>query len=74
MAPSGPLLLAKSGAKVVAHRAVCTHQGATIDGAGVCPLHGSRFDVVTGSVLEGPATEPLATAVVSDVAGQVVLG
>jgi nitrite reductase/ring-hydroxylating ferredoxin subunit len=27
----------------------------------VCPLHGSRFDVTTGAVVEGPADEPLQT-------------
>jgi nitrite reductase/ring-hydroxylating ferredoxin subunit len=27
----------------------------------VCPLHGSRFDVTTGQVVEGPADEPLQT-------------
>jgi nitrite reductase/ring-hydroxylating ferredoxin subunit len=24
-----------------------------------CPMHGARFDVTDGSVLKGPATEPL---------------
>jgi len=27
----------------------------------VCPLHGSRFDVTTGAVVQGPASEPLQT-------------
>lgn len=73
--PDGPLLLADSGGgKVVAHTAVCTHQGATLDGAGICPLHGSKFDVTTGAVLAGPATLPLAAVAVSVTDGQVFLG
>jgi 3-phenylpropionate/trans-cinnamate dioxygenase ferredoxin component len=45
----------------------CTHrQGPLNEGelAGstvTCPWHGSQFDVTTGAVLEGPATEPLRT-------------
>jgi len=43
----------------------CTHrQGplskGKLDGSTVtCPLHGSQFNVCTGEVLRGPATEPL---------------
>jgi nitrite reductase (NADH) small subunit/3-phenylpropionate/trans-cinnamate dioxygenase ferredoxin subunit len=43
----------------------CTHTGGPLsegDLAGkiiTCPLHGSRFDVTTGAVVEGPADEPL---------------
>lgn len=50
----------------VAHSAVCTHQGCLcnrIEGQdAVCPCHGSKFNVVTGDVEQGPATRPLATA------------
>lgn len=70
----GPVLLADSGGgKVVAHTAVCTHQGATLNGAGICPLHGSKFDVTTGAVLAGPATAPLAAVAVKITDGQVFL-
>jgi Rieske Fe-S protein len=45
--------------------AVCPHQGCTVsgvqDGAITCPCHGSRFDVSTGAVLQGPAAAPLAS-------------
>jgi nitrite reductase/ring-hydroxylating ferredoxin subunit len=44
----------------------CTHRGCslaqgTLDGTVVtCPCHGSQFDVTTGAVVLGPATEPVA--------------
>lgn len=48
-----------------AYSAVCTHKGGPIkyDEKArqlFCPLHGSRFDM-TGAVVKGPATKPLAT-------------
>jgi 3-phenylpropionate/trans-cinnamate dioxygenase ferredoxin component len=37
-----------------------------IDGSTVtCPLHGAQFNVWTGAVLRGPATEPLKTYTVA---------
>jgi len=44
---------------------LCTHQGCSLakgelEGTTVtCPCHGSQFDVTTGTVLRGPATENL---------------
>jgi nitrite reductase/ring-hydroxylating ferredoxin subunit len=56
---------------------VCTHRycnlsnGGEIDGASItCECHGSEFDVTTGAVLEGPATEPIATFPVRDEGGE----
>ncbi|MET3805403.1 nitrite reductase/ring-hydroxylating ferredoxin subunit [Nakamurella sp. UYEF19] len=72
-APSGQVILAKANGKVVAHTAVCTHQGAIIDGSGVCPLHGSKFNVSTGAVIEGPASSPLAAVSVTETGGKVFL-
>jgi Rieske Fe-S protein len=47
-----------------AFTAVCTHQGcivATISGGTInCPCHGSKFSISNGSVVNGPATRPLA--------------
>ncbi len=50
--------------KVHAVSATCTHMGCIVgwneaEASWDCPCHGSRFDV-DGSVIEGPATEPLA--------------
>ena len=50
-----------------AFSAVCTHQGCILreiaDGTINCPAgpcgHGSKFDVATGAVRNGPATQPL---------------
>jgi Rieske Fe-S protein len=47
-----------------AFTAVCTHQGCTVGtvsgGTIQCPCHGSRFSIKDGSVVNGPATRPLA--------------
>jgi Rieske Fe-S protein len=47
-----------------AFTAVCTHQGcivATVSGGTInCPCHGSKFSITNGSVVNGPATSPLA--------------
>jgi len=46
-----------------AFSAFCTHQNTmlnAVDGEGMrCPLHGSRFAITDGSVIQGPATEAL---------------
>jgi len=47
-----------------AFTAVCTHQGCTVSsvsgGTVNCPCHGSKFSVVNGSVVTGPAPSALA--------------
>ncbi len=45
-----------------AYTAVCTHAGCTIQQVTAdieCLCHGSRFDIATGEVLGGPASESL---------------
>jgi nitrite reductase/ring-hydroxylating ferredoxin subunit len=71
--PSGSGLLVDEaavfnvGGNLCAAQDKCTHrQGplskGKLDGSTVtCPLHGSQFNVCTGEVLRGPATDPLKT-------------
>jgi Rieske Fe-S protein len=46
-----------------AFSAICTHAGCTVgqvaDGTIDCPCHGSEFSIRDGSVVRGPATQPL---------------
>jgi Rieske Fe-S protein len=46
-----------------AFSAVCTHKGCTVakveNGTIDCPCHGSKYDMTTGAVKNGPATAPL---------------
>jgi nitrite reductase (NADH) small subunit len=48
-----------------ATQSACTHRGGPLSEGDLsgcvvtCPLHGSQFDVTTGQILQGPATEPL---------------
>ncbi len=62
-----PLLLSRDRrGDIHAVAAVCTHRGGPLgegsfaDGCVTCPWHGGRFDLTDGTVLEGPATFPLA--------------
>jgi len=47
-----------------AFTAVCTHAGCivnTVSGGTInCPCHGSKFSIKDGSVVNGPASSPLA--------------
>jgi Rieske Fe-S protein len=57
--------------------AICTHQGclvgSVVDNEIICPCHGSKFSATDGSVITGPATQPLAAAPVAVDGGNVVL-
>jgi nitrite reductase/ring-hydroxylating ferredoxin subunit len=37
----------------------------------MCQCHGSRFDVTTGAVINGPATEPLHVYEVQETDGEI---
>lgn len=73
-----PTAVARPDAKtVVAHSAICTHQGCTVQANGkklVCPCHGSQFDAFTGAVLNGPAAQPLASVAVKVAGTNIVAG
>jgi nitrite reductase/ring-hydroxylating ferredoxin subunit len=57
----------------------CTHRGGPLSdgvlicGTVQCPWHGSQFDVNTGAVKAGPATEEIETYKVEEVNGKVFL-
>ncbi|MFJ8015844.1 Rieske (2Fe-2S) protein [Streptomyces sp. NPDC096339] len=61
-----------------AFSAQCTHAGCVLDkiekGEGNCPCHGSRFDVNTGKVVQGPATDPLPAVPVKAENGKLIAG
>lgn len=61
-----PLLLLRRGERVYAINETCPHMGGPLsqgelrtDHTIVCPLHGSRFDLRTGDVLDGPSAYPV---------------
>lgn len=58
--------------------AKCTHKGCVLTEVekqqGTCTCHGSRFDVTTGEVIQGPASEPLPEVPVKAKAGKLIAG
>jgi Rieske Fe-S protein len=61
----------------VAFSAICTHMGCTVAPAGSelhCPCHGSRYNALTGAVLQGPAPRALPSVPVHVAGGKVVEG
>lgn len=52
-----------------AFSATCTHQGCTVGdvsgGTINCPCHGSQYSITDGSVVRGPATDPLPKKIVT---------
>jgi Rieske Fe-S protein len=60
-----------------AFSAICTHQGCLVADVSnnviSCPCHGAQFSAVDGSVVQGPAQQPLAAAGVVVDNGSVIL-
>jgi nitrite reductase/ring-hydroxylating ferredoxin subunit len=69
MLEDAPVLLYRSGDRIFAIGARCTHQGAPLDRGPVkvggslatvtCQAHGSMFRLEDGAVMRGPATQPV---------------
>ena len=55
----------------------CTHRGCPLSGGQLtgttitCQCHGSRFDITTGAVINGPATDPLGVYEVKEIEGSI---
>jgi 3-phenylpropionate/trans-cinnamate dioxygenase ferredoxin component len=50
----------------------CPLSGGLLTGTTImCQCHGSRFDITTGAVVSGPATEPLSVYEVHEVDGEI---
>ena len=64
---SGKIIVIRNGEmSFTAFSAKCTHKNGTLGYDDktkqlVCPLHGSRFNGANGSVVKGPAAQPLAS-------------
>jgi nitrite reductase/ring-hydroxylating ferredoxin subunit len=53
----------------------CPLSGGLLTGTTImCQCHGSRFDLTTGAVIDGPATVPLAVYGVQEVEGEIRIG
>jgi uncharacterized membrane protein/nitrite reductase/ring-hydroxylating ferredoxin subunit len=66
-APGKRIVLARTEQRLVAFDDRCTHKGGSLAGGAMicgtvqCPWHGSQFDVSSGAVKAGPATEMITT-------------
>jgi 3-phenylpropionate/trans-cinnamate dioxygenase ferredoxin subunit len=71
------IAVSRVGGRILAFSDICTHRqcnlsmGGEVDGTTItCECHGSMFDMATGEVLGGPATEPIATYPVREENGE----
>ena len=71
------IAIARSGGVLYAFSDICTHKGCNLSLGGeiegteiTCECHGSTFEMSDGSVVEGPATEPIATFPVREEEGE----
>lgn len=71
-----PVVLSRDGEDVTAFSGVCTHEGCSVRKETdyiLCPCHNSRFDW-DGTVISGPANDPLPTIAVTIRDGDIVAG
>ena len=65
-----------TGDVVIAHSAICTHQGCTVGESGKqleCPCHHSVYNAQTGAVVQGPASLPLPAFKVAQVGNDIYI-
>ncbi|MCD6012981.1 MAG: Rieske 2Fe-2S protein [Flavipsychrobacter sp.] len=73
------IVIAKTETGYVAFDDRCTHRGGSLMGGVLicntvqCPWHGSQFDVTTGAVKAGPATEKINTYPINEDGGKLYL-
>lgn len=58
-----PILITKHDGDYSAMNAVCAHVGCVLltdieDNTAICPAHGARYDVTSGSMIERPHVKP----------------
>ena len=75
------ICLVRDGDRVYALEDRCSHKDFALSGGDLvapcvleCPWHGTRYDVRTGNVLLGPATEPVVTYSVRVVGEEIFVG
>ena len=74
----GVVVTQPSAGRFVGFSAVCTHAGCTVasvSGATInCACHGSKFSIADGSVVRGPAAQPLSAVKIVVAQGQISRG
>jgi nitrite reductase/ring-hydroxylating ferredoxin subunit len=76
-ADGGVVITQPASGTFKAFTAVCTHQQCTVGSVSgnviSCPCHGSQFSAKDGSVVQGPASSPLAAKTITVSGGQIFL-
>jgi len=72
--------VARAGGILYAFSDICTHRQCNLSASDLeattieCECHGSVFDITSGAVLNGPATEPIDTYEVREEGGDLQVG
>ncbi len=73
------LILLNNDGKVLAFDEKCTHRGCSLLKGKLagntieCPCHSARFNIISGKVTQGPATQPIAVYPVTVENGNITL-